>query len=232
MMPVKIMDIPYDAEGIFVRRNNRFLSTVEVDGERVRVHVRDPGRLEELLFPENDVLLARADKSGRKTSWDLIAANYDRRWVLVNSGFHRKIAFRVLTNPKLSPSTTTDGWKAEKRLGESRIDFLNDGEVKIWLEVKGCTFAIDGKALFPDAPTTRGTRHVRELIGAVEGGDRGVLLILIFRQDAECFSPYEDRDPDFARAFLDALDVGVEVYPLKFIYKEHSLFFQGQIPIC
>ncbi len=229
---MKVFDIPYDKEGIFLERKNRFLGIVDVNGENEKVHVRDPGRLEELLYPGSEVMLSKARDPNRKTAWDLVAAKYHNEWVLVNSGFHPQIARWALESETVNPFGITEGWQGEKKLGASRIDFYNEQEGVLWVEVKGCTLAMDGKALFPDAPTTRGTRHVRELIKAVESGKRAGLLILIFRSDAVCFSPYEERDPDFAAAFRKALEVGVEVYPLGFMYKEHKLFYKGKIPIC
>ncbi len=231
--PVKVMDIPIDAEGTFVERKNRFLGIVDIHGEDSKVHVRDPGRLEELLYPGNRVLLAKASRPNRKTSWDLIAARYEDEWVLVNSGFHPQIARWVLENEKIDPFGITDGWQGEKKLGDSRIDFFNDTEVcELWVEVKGCTLAMGGRALFPDAPTTRGTRHVRELINAVEEGHRAGLLILVFRSSAECFSPYEERDPDFAAAFREAVDAGVEVRPIRFSYEKGRLYYNGKLTVC
>ncbi len=232
MIYVKVFDIPYHEEGYFLERRNRFLGIVDVNGENEEVHVRDPGRLEELLYHGNKVLLAKANNPNRKTSWDLIAAEYEENWILVNSGFHPMVARWALENHAVNPFGVTDGWQGEKKLGTSRIDFFTETEEgELWVEVKGCTMAIDGKALFPDAPTSRGTKHLRELIKVVEKGHRAGLLILVFRQDAKCFSPYEERDPDFAAAFKDAMDAGVEVHPLKFFYHGNELMYKGTIPI-
>ncbi len=230
---MKILEIPHHSEGIFLERKNRFLGIVDIDGKTEKVHVRDPGRLEELLYPGNKVLLGKADNPARKTSWDLIAARFQEEWVLVNSGFHPQIARFVLENEKINPFGITDGWQGEKALGKSRIDFFTETEEgELWVEVKGCTLAIDGKALFPDAPTTRGTRHVRELISAVEKGHRAGLLILVFRSTAKCFSPYEERDPDFAAAFREAIDKGVEVHPLGFTYEDGDIYYRGKLTVC
>lgn len=230
---LKVLDIPYHEEGTLLERKNRFLGMVDVKGETEKVHVRDPGRLEELLYPGNRVLISKANNPNRKTSWDLIAARYGEDWVLVNSGFHPRIARWVLENPKLDPYGTTQDWQQEKKLGDSRIDFFTKTEGReLWVEVKGCTLAVDGKALFPDAPTTRGTRHVRELIKVVERGDRAGLLILVFRPDAKCFSPYRKRDPEFAAAFQEAVDAGVEVRPLVFSYENRCLHYRGPLTLC
>ncbi|MFO8109875.1 MAG: DNA/RNA nuclease SfsA [Thermoplasmata archaeon] len=230
---MQVMDICIDAEGAFVERKNRFLGIVDIHDKNSKVHVRDPGRLEELLYPGNRVLLAKAADPNRKTAWDLIAARYEDEWVLVNSGFHPQIARWVLENEKIDPFGITDGWQGEKTLGNSRIDFFTETEVcELWVEVKGCTLAMGGKALFPDAPTTRGTRHVRELIKIVEKGHRAGLLILVFRSGAKCFSPYQERDPDFAASFREAVDAGVEVRPICFSYENGGLYYKGRLNVC
>jgi len=99
------------------------------------------------------------------------------------------------------------------------------------VETKGCTLAVDGVALFPDAPTTRGTRHVRELTEAKKKGDSAALLILIFRPDAEIFVPKADTDPDFARAFFAARERGVKIFPLVFEYKNGTIYYLHEIPV-
>ena len=233
-MREKLMDITHDEEAIFLSRENRFLGRVKLKstGEIHDVHVRDPGRLEEILYQGNEVLIRKADNPNRKTGYDLIAGKVKDNWILVNSGFHRQITEIILEDEMLSPFCKIDSYTAEQQLGKSRIDFLLEkhGE-KIWLEVKGCTLAIDGTALFPDAPTTRGKRHIEELISAEENGDRAALIFLIFRPDAECFRPYEKRDPDFSRTFWKAVEEGVDVYAVQLEYENGALYYKGQIPV-
>lgn len=231
-MRYRLLKIHHDETGKFIERPNRFLGIVDTGNEVVKVHIRDPGRLEELLYEGNDVRIARASGKKRKTAWDLIAARYDDSWVLVNSGFHRDIAEKILHEPKLNPIGITEGWEAEKVLGRSRIDFFNSGEGRnIWLEVKGCTLAIDGKALFPDAPTLRGTKHLMELTELVDRGERAVVFILVFRDDAHSFAPFEGRDPDFARAFREAVEVGVKVYPIRLSYEDGHIYYRDMLKI-
>ncbi|MFW6196521.1 MAG: DNA/RNA nuclease SfsA [Thermoplasmatota archaeon] len=233
----ELMTISFDEKGTFVERKNRFLGSVRFkSGELDDVHVRDPGRLKDLLYEGNEVLLKKADNENRKTDWDLISAKFYDLWVLVNSGYHRKITKTILEDESISPFDKIDSFKPEAKLGDSRIDFLikKNGK-KIWTEVKGCTLAKNGEALFPDAPTARGKRHVDELREAVKNGDRGALLILIFRSDAECFRPYEKRDPDFSDSFYNAYEEGVEVHPLLLSYNvdgKGKLYFKKKIPLC
>lgn len=234
----KVLDIPTDAEGVFVSRENRFLGIVDIGKptrrDHVQVHIRDPGRLEEILFPGNKVLLQQVINPNRKTDWDLIAGTVKENWILVNSGYHRQIAEWILQQPRIPPfSKNVCSYKAEQSLGESRIDFLvKTGAGNIWMEVKGCTLAKQGRALFPDAPTARGRRHIKELIRARKKGDQAAVLILVFRPDADCFTPNEDTDPKFAQVFRKALDKNVQIFPYQFMYKRESLYLVDELPIC
>lgn len=233
-MKKSLIDIGFDKKVTFVSRENRFLCSVKNRNDDIlTVHVRDPGRLKEILYPGNMVLIREAENPDRKTDWDLIAGKVDDNWILVNSGFHREITETILEDEELNPMGDYDLYQAEKKLGDSRIDFLlKKGEKKTWVEVKGCTLAKNKIALFPDAPTKRGTRHVRELIEAVGRGDSAALIVLVFRPDAECFAPNEDTDPDFAEVFRTAVESGVSVRPLLLQYEGGTLFFKKEIPVC
>jgi sugar fermentation stimulation protein A len=239
-MTASVMTISYDAKGIFKERPNRFLGIVDITtpqkykSKKVKVHVHDPGRLKELLYPKNKVLLRKATNPNRKTKWDLIAAKYEMDWILVNSSFHREIAEWIINNPKVSPFKRIKKIKPEAKFDNSRLDFLltkKNGK-KIWVEVKGCTLAEDGVALFPDAPTKRGARHIGHLMEAKKNGDDSAIIILVFRPDANCFAPYYERDPEFAEVFYEAVDFGVKVYPMVFKYHNRKIHYIKKIPVC
>ena len=237
--PIPLLPIPWDREGVLQARPNRFLALVSLDGggreeEAEKVHVHDPGRLQELLYPGNRVLLKRMDAPHRKTKWDLIAAWYEGRWVLVHSGYHSRIARQILENPKLSPFGELKELKAEVKMGKSSMDFLlthEDGRETV-LEVKGCTLTIDGVALFPDAPTERGRRHLETLMDVRERGLDAAVLILVFRSASKCFSPNQGTDPKIATTFWKAMEAGVEVHPLVLGYDGKTLSFLKRIPVC
>ena len=235
-MKKPLLKVPSDAKGIFKSRENRFLGKVEIcqTSSIENVHIRDPGRLKDILYPGNEVLLERAESDNRKTDWTLLAGKVDRRWIFINSGYHRDISEGILDDLELTPFEKKYNYRAEKKLGNSRIDFLLDGDEKnIWLEIKGCTLARDGIALFPDAPTLRGKRHVEELTEEIDKGkNSGALLFLIFRSDAECFKPYKKRDPEFASAFKSALKKGLDVYTVKLEYDGNEIYYCGEIPLC
>ncbi len=238
-MRKQLLKTAVNAEGIFRERPNRFLGIVdlplEYGGPGQKVHVHDPGRLMELLFPGNRVLLIRAERPGRKTAWTVAAAWCEGKWVLINSGLHRKISSAILTDPEISPFGRPVSIDAEVKSGKSRLDYrvLLPGTVRVWVEVKGCTLARDGVALFPDAPTKRGVRHVRELVDLKIHGDRTALLVLVFRQDAVCFSPNYLTDAEFAGMFACAVSSGVEVYPLVCSFThEGDVWFEKSIGVC
>lgn len=215
-----LIQLPHDAEGILRARPNRYLGIVDLPGQSgVEVHIHDPGRLTELLWPGNRVLLKRISSAHRKTGWDVLAAWHANQWVLVHAGHHRKIAEALLQSDS-SPFTRPFQLRAEVRHANSRLDFLltNTGGGKIWIEVKGCTLAVDRVALFPDAPTVRGSKHLQSLIQICAEGQRAGLLILIFRQDVDYFKPNIATDPVFAENFWLAVQAGVAVHPVVLEY--------------
>ena len=230
----KIEDL---VEGIFISRPNRYIAEVLIEGNVEVVHVHDPGRLKELLFPQNRVLVKHMPGEKRKTKWDMIAAQKGDAFVLVHSGIHRYIAEALLKNETLNPFGVFTKMKPEATYGKSRIDFFatvteKDGaDSEIWVEVKGCSLSIDGVAQFPDAPTVRGTRHLEELISIKKSGARAGVLLLVL-SESHVFVPKRDTDPKFYEAFYRALDSGVEIYPVKVILKPTgALEYRGLVPI-
>ena len=224
---VAVLHLDWDVEAAFISRPNRFVGMVNISGKEEKVHIHDPGRLEELLYPGNRVLLKKAEKPGRKTKWDLIASWYEGQWVFTNSGYHRQISeniVRRLFSGKIKP---------EVKVGHSRLDFVvNDGENITGIEVKGCTLTENGVALFPDAPTERGRKHLETLISMMEEGKKAVLLILVFRKDSRCFAPNERTDPKFADTFKKAVEKGLIVRPVLLEYDGRDVWWKGEIGLC
>ncbi|NDY43488.1 DNA/RNA nuclease SfsA [Dissulfurirhabdus thermomarina] len=226
-----------DGEGIFRSRENRFAAVVDVvapepaAGERVHVH--DPGRLEDLLVPGRRVLLRRGRRPGRRTRWDVVAAASGGEWILVHAGWHRPLAEALFARPELCPLGPVSSVRAEVPLGRGRLDFRLDRPSggPVWVEVKGCTLARDGVALFPDAPTARGARHLEALSGLRAAGEAAALLVFVFRPEARAFAPNAALDPRFAAAFDRARAAGVQVHPLHFRYTGREIFCLGPLPV-
>ncbi|WP_214045101.1 DNA/RNA nuclease SfsA [Methanomethylovorans sp.] len=240
-VPRHVLDIPLDAEGTLVSRPNRFLAIVNIAtpyGEKCeKVHVHDPGRLTDILYPGNRLLLRKASGKNRKTEWDLIAGKAGDGFVLIHSGYHRQISMWVLDNNIIESLANTEKVLPEQVLGKNRLDYLLESAGRrTWIEVKGCTLAENGMAMFPDAPTMRGRRHVEGLIKAVQAGDRAMMMILVFRQEAQCFTAHEKIDPDFAAAFKRALEEEVQVHPLTFMFRADNdgghIYYCGELPLC
>jgi sugar fermentation stimulation protein A len=242
-MSRKVLGVEWDGEGVFKKRPNRFLAIFDVEHKgrtlkNQKVHVHDPGRLKELLFPGNKGLLKKAPPGDRKTQWDLLAAKSGRTWVFIHSAYHRRMAEWVLETKDVCPfgkiREYVSEFKADKHSRLDHLLFMDDG-CKIAVEVKGCSLAVDGVALFPDAPTERGTRHIKTLM-ALKKKDYcdPALIIIVSRPEAKCFRPKEDTDPVFAKTFWDAVKKGLKVYPLVFKYdrSKKALFYLHPIPVC
>ncbi len=228
-----IFTLPYDSKGIFLERPNRFLGKVLINDKEELVHIHDPGRLSELLYKGNEVLLKKYNKEKRKTKWELIGAKYKGNWIFTNSKFHRIISQRILEDPAISPFGRVDEIKAEVKIGKSRIDYLLiKNKKRIWVEVKGCTLEENNIALFPDAPTIRGRRHVEELKNMIYKGDDASLLILVFHPHVKCFAPNEKKDEKFAESYWNAINNGLRVYPSLLQYDGRNIIFKGYTSLC
>lgn len=192
----------------FVKRQNRFIAYVHLDGKTEMVHVKNTGRLGELLLPGADVVLQRTDNPNRKTQYDLISVYKENLgWVNIDSQVTNKIVLEWLKNQEFTFI------KPEYKYGNSRLDFYmeKDGE-KYLMEVKGCTLEIDGKGYFPDAKSSRAVRHERELIDAVSKGYHSITAFVIAMEGVEEVYPHVKKDPKFARALQEAKEAGVEVW--------------------
>ncbi|MBQ1902655.1 MAG: DNA/RNA nuclease SfsA [Lachnospiraceae bacterium] len=196
---------------IFFNRPNRFIAEVEIEGQREIVHVKNTGRCRELLIPGCEVWLTAPDSPGRKTKYDLVA-------VRKNTG----ILFNIDSQ---APNKVVKEWLSEKdydkvvpeyRFGDSRIDFYmeRNGE-KYLMEVKGCTLEVDGIGYFPDAPTERGVKHLRELAKAAGDGYHAILAFVIQMDGVSEVRPKTDIHQEFGIALKEAQDAGVDVIFLK-----------------
>ena len=200
-------------KGIFIERPNRFIAFVEIDGKRETVHVKNTGRCGELLVPGATVILEDfTDRIDRKTKYDLIAVYKGDRLVNMDSQAPNKVAGEYIE--KIFPDA---GFvKAEAKKGESRLDYYiepSNGK-PIYMEVKGVTLEFDGVVSFPDAPTERGIKHLRELSKCVEEGYRAVALFVIQMENVEYFTPNDLRHKAFGDALREAAKAGVEVWAI------------------
>lgn len=206
------MKYPPLVEGRFLRRVNRFRVTVIVDGREVDAHLPNSGRLTELLTPERACWLEPAASPTRKTDFDLKLVAYAGTLVSVDARLPNPLLAEALEARRLAPFQAWESLAREVVLRESRIDFrLALPAGPLWLEAKSVTLVEGGVARFPDAPTARGSRHVRELVRAVEEGQRGAVVFVVQRSDARSFAPHDQADPVFGETLRAAARAGVEV---------------------
>lgn len=204
-------------KGRFCSRPNRFLAYVDIEGEEVATHVADPGRLKELLVPGADVYLLPREGENRKTRWQLVLVKNASVLVSVYSQLPNRLAYVALNNGKISEFADFPHVKAEYTIGNSRFDFAlakkNEDPFKpdCLVEVKSVTLVENGVALFPDAPTKRGVKHVNELIRLKQSGYNAAVLFIVQRSDAKKVSPNRKTDPQFAKALAKAKSVGVKI---------------------
>ncbi|OPX28995.1 MAG: hypothetical protein B1H09_06985 [Gemmatimonadaceae bacterium 4484_173] len=232
MNSARLLSIPGCVPAVFQNRPNRFLMEAELaHGETIIAHVADPGRLEELLYTDNRVLVVPAPPgTDRKTKWSLTAAEDPTGWILVNTGYHRRIAEALLWGPH-SPLGPAHELQAEVSApsGNSRFDFLlND---KIWVEIKGCTLKSGREALFPDAPTARGLKHVKELTELALAGMGTAVVFLVFVRDTDRFRTNRQTDPEFADALCKAADAGVQTFAVQIEFNGKHLMYTGNLEV-
>ena len=196
--------------GTFKRRINRFVAEVEINGNTEKVHVKNTGRLRELLLPGAKVTLQKASDPNRKTAYDLISVyKPELEWVNIDSLVPNKLMKQQLMGMGY------DIVKPEYSFGDSRFDFYmeRDGE-KYLTEVKGCTLAADlerGTGLFPDAPTERGVKHLDELAAAAGKGYHCRIAFVIQMNGIHTVFPNDDTQPEFGQALNRAVKAGVQV---------------------
>ena len=203
-------------EGVFEERLTRFSAMVRIDGKTVQCFLPNPGRLKELLTSGARVILKKSGALGvRKTFCDIIGVYCNGKIVSVDSRVPNKLVFGALRNGDLPEFRGYSSIKPEHLYGKAKFDFLlsGGGYVKpCLLEVKSCTLVRDGVAMFPDAPTERGARHILELAKALDEGFRAAVLFVIQRDEAHMFKPNDETDPKFGKALREASSRGVEVY--------------------
>lgn len=200
--------------GRFVRRQNRFRCAVEMDGAVVPAHLPNSGRLGELLTPGAEVRVRlAADPGTRKTVGDLTLVRHADTWVSVDARLPSRLVAEAIARGRMAPFAGFSQIEVEVTVGNSRLDLRLAGPAgRCWIETKSVTLVEGGVALFPDAPTARGARHVQALQALRSQGERAAVVFVVQRPDAVAFSPHPTADPAFAETLRQASRAGVEVY--------------------
>ncbi len=196
--------------GEFIERPNRFIAKVIIDKKIETVHVKNTGRCKELLIKGRTVYLSRAANPERKTKYDLIAVDKDGLLINMDSQIPNAVAEEWLKRGNVFSENAVI--KREVTYGKSRFDlYITDGERKAFLEVKGVTLEENGVVMFPDAPTERGVKHIRELMTCLNDGYEAYILFVIQMKGVKYFCPNYKTHPEFADALKEAADTGVKV---------------------
>lgn len=215
--------------GTFMERPNRFVAHVEIDGETQIVHVKNTGRCRELLPAGAKVWCQKSGNPARKTAYDLISVQKGNRIINMDSQ---------------APNVAVEEWllgcgiagaehiRREVFYGESRFDFAFEREGKpCFLEVKGVTLEQNGVCAFPDAPTVRGARHLRELAKAAGEGYGAYVLFVVQMEDVKYLHPNDETDPEFGTALRDAEKAGVTVLAMECRVTPDSMELAKPVPV-
>ena len=214
----------------FISRPNRFIAEVSVDGEVCVCHVKNTGRCKELLIPGTTVYLEESDNPNRSTKYDLVVVEKGKMLINVDSQVPNKVIYEWIRSGAFFKNVSI--FKPETVYGDSRFDLYleADGE-KIFAEIKGVTLEENGVAMFPDAPTERGVKHIYELIHATRNGYKAYLFFVIQMEECEYFTPNVKTHRQFATALREATDAGVNILALNCKVTPQSLEIDKFVPV-
>lgn len=213
----------------FLDRPNRFVALVRLNGEDLRVHVKNTGRCRELLVPGAEVVLSESDNSGRKYLYDLVAVYKGDMLVNIDSQAPNTLFYEWLLESHAFGQDASI--IPERTHGDSRFDFFIESEGRrILAEIKGVTLEENGICMFPDAPTVRGVKHIRGLMRALEEGYEAYLVFIIQMGGMRLFVPNGSTDPEFSKALGEAYSCGVGVLCLGCTVSEDGLHIDSEVP--
>jgi sugar fermentation stimulation protein A len=219
--------------GTLIKRYKRFLADVKLDnGEQVIAHCTNSGSMKSCIERGAEVYLSPVNDPKRKTrfTWEMIKINGD--WVGINTGNPNKLAFDAIvkgTIPGLGNYTTV---RREVKFGDSRFDVFAENDTETcFVEVKNVTLKEGNFALFPDAVTTRGQKHLKTLMEVKKQGMRAVMLYIVQRSDVEIFAPAEEIDPNYASTLRKAVAAGVEVIAMQATVTPDKIELSKKLPV-
>jgi len=207
-------------KGVFIRRLNRFLAEIELDNERVLAHLPNSGRMLTVLSPNCEAYVKAATSPNRKSRYTMFAVKRGDIPIIVDTRFANKLTKSLIDKSLFPPLRKYRVLKENMLKNDSRIDFLlgRNGQ-RFYLEVKSVSYVINGVAMFPDAPTSRGRKHVETLIKCVEEGFNAGMLFTVQRPDADKLKPCHEIDPKFSELVAKALKSGVKIFTQTFIFE-------------
>ncbi|QPJ66606.1 MAG: DNA/RNA nuclease SfsA [Candidatus Nitrohelix vancouverensis] len=219
-------------DGVFLERPNRYLARVLVDGRETEAHVPDPGRLPGLMIPQRAVRLIYNPGPKRKTDYTLALVRHGSIWVSAYPVFANALVEEALEKKQIPEFKKYQSYKREAKQGDSRFDFLLERDSEsFYLEVKSVSWVEGGVGMFPDAPTLRGVKHLRELIALKSEGYQTGALFVSQRSDACKVVPQDDVDPRFGEALRDAAKAGVQLLAYNCKVTNSTVTLDRAIPV-
>lgn len=217
--------------GIFIKRPNRFIAIVQIEGKEEVCHVKNTGRCRELLIEGVKVLLEKSNNQNRKTLFDLVAVYKGNLLINMDSQAPNKAAREWLETGSLFAHAKTV--QPEKKYGASRIDFYieTQEQEKILLEVKGVTLEQEGICMFPDAPTERGIKHIKELEKSIKEGYQAYILFVIQMKGMTEFRPNDMTHKAFGEALRHAVKKGVHVLAYDCVVTENHMWIDAPVKV-
>jgi len=219
---------------VFIERPNRFITIIEICGERHKSHLPDPGRLKELLIPGASLLVRPApENKERLTAFTTIMVNLKGQWISLVSTLPNQFVKYSFQKNRIPIFQKYKLVRPEVTIRNHRFDFLlnNKSGKNFFLEVKSVTFVEDGIAKFPDAVTTRGMNHAKTLTDLVKEGEFAGILFVCQRPDATLFEPMWDIDPMFSNVLFNAYKIGVKVWCITLNVSQTEISFNKEIPV-
>jgi len=217
-------------KAVFKSRPNRFIAHVATEHGDEICHVKNTGRCRELLLPGARIWVQRNDSPKRKTALDLIAVEKNGQVINIDSQIPNKVAEEWIRNGNLFSENVKIF--PETRYGNSRFDlYLEEGERRMYLEIKGVTLEENGVARFPDAPTKRGVKHIRELIVCRKAGYLAGILFIIQMQGICRLEPNDRTHPEFGEALRTAADAGVQIMAVDCLVTPDSIRADKEIEV-
>ena len=219
-------------QGIFLKRVNRFIAHVLIDHSEHIVHVKNTGRCKELFIPGVVVILEPSQNPDRKTGFSLIGIYKENRLINIDSQVPNHVVFEGLQAGLIPEIRDAKNMRKEVTYGNSRFDiYFETPQQKNFIEVKGVTLEQEGMVMFPDAPTVRGTKHVYEMIHAVQAGYGGYIFFLIQMKDVAYFKPNTITDHAFAEALILAAEKGVVLLAYDAVVDHDEILLGKRVPI-
>ena len=216
-----------------IKRYKRFLADVILDDDTViTVYCPNTGSMRSCSTPGNRVYISRSENQNRKYPFTLEMIKEGRTWVGVNTSLTNRIVAEAIKNGEVTEFIDVDSIRQEvKTSAKTRLDLLlRRGEQKIYVEIKNCSLVEDGVAMFPDAVTSRGTKHLHELAELVRRGHEGVIFYLVQRDDAVSFRPATHIDPVYAAALAEVYEKGVQVLVYRAVVRPESISVVQSLP--